>query len=811
MNGKRQRAGRLAAAAVAMAPWAQVALAQEGADTELFEMSAFEVRAQEDFGYRAVNSLTATRIGVSLLQVPLSVQVITEEFVQDLGIASFADMLRYVSSSVGDTLSESGASGNTYIRGFPTAWTLRNGFRRYRALVVENVDRMEVVKGPVSVFFGQAAPGGITNIITKRPEFFREGSFTATYGSWDHKKAAVEYNLPLVANRLAARVFASYQDSKNWRDYEWKEAAYVSPSLRWRPTRTTDIILEYEYFSSTENKANAAIYGNQAAFDNYLNPHPLLLDLYRGNLATLQRVWRSVNVAQWETDFRNSRVNLPIPMDQARYMPELSPSGWAWNGNGPGAFIEYDSEDWILEVKQHVADWLELRAGVNYNVSSSTDVRFHSADRPYPDGSIDLIRGNAGGYQENDNLTAQADALFRFSLGKTRHRMLAGYERVEDDFRQASTLFDYSLAAAYITPAPDPYGQARTLQQMFQRYYPFFDPVQPGAGMAFAGISPSWTRDESSTRNGYYLNHQGEFFNGRFNTMAGVRREEFEITGTGSVATDYADTVYMGGFTFSIVEGLNFFASYSQNFEPNRPPNNVTVRGPGVLPGEAALLPPRSGEGIDVGFKSALWNNKLSGLISFFNLQQESTVARDDDKTDADPRNKDDNPSNDVTWYRTAGRYKSEGLEVEIIYSPNQNYQLVAAFSWMWRANLVEDPNIAPDSDLFKRRNQNSPEYKLSLWNKYTFTEGRLEGLELGLGMRYMDDHYPRSGLGSTQLLVNKSFVVFDSLAAYRTRIAGHDTRFALQLENLFNTVYQEGHTAAGSPRRANFSVRFSF
>jgi outer membrane receptor for monomeric catechols len=129
----------------------------------------------------------------------------------------------------------------------------------------------------------------------------------------------------------------------------------------------------------------------------------------------------------------------------------------------------------------------------------------------------------------------------------------------------------------------------------------------------------------------------------------------------------------------------------------------------------------------------------------------------------------------------------------------------------MWRANLMEDPNLPPDHGLFDRRNQNSPEYKLSLWNKYTFSEGRFEGLEIGLGMRYMDDHFPRSGLGSTQMLVNESFVVFDGLIAYGTKIGGFDTRFALQLENLTDEIYQEGHTAAGSPFKANLSIRVSF
>jgi outer membrane receptor protein involved in Fe transport len=346
---------------------------------------------------------------------------------------------------------------------------------------------------------------------------------------------------------------------------------------------------------------------------------------------------------------------------------------------------------------------------------------------------------------------------------------------------------------------------------MFTRYYPFYDPVQPGAGMIFAGLSNGLSRDESATRNGYYANHQGEFFNGRLNTMAGIRREEFEIEGAGTVPVEYSDTVYMGGFTFELINGLNFFASYSQSFEPNRPPNNVTVRGPGVEDGESSLLAPKSGEGMDIGFKSSLWDNKLAGTLTFFNLQQEASVSTDNERTDSDPRNQDSDPSNDVTWYRTAGLFESEGIELEVIYSPSPNYQLLAAFSWMWDANLVSDPNLPEDHGLFDRRNQNSPEFKFTLWNKYVFSEGALEGLELGLGGRYVDDHFPRSGLGSTQLLVNDASLVFDGLIAYNTQIGGYDTRFTLQMENLTDEIYQEGHTAAGDPFKVNFSVEVDF
>jgi len=779
-----------------MALWPLAATAQqEPANDDIYELSAFEVRVDADTGYRATQSMTATRIGTELVRTPLSIQVVTDDFVEDLGLESFSDSLRYVSSTTGDALSPAGDSGNSTIRGFPTAWTLRNGYRRFTNIPMDNIDRVEIVKGPVSVFFGQAAPGGITNVVSKKPEFFNYGEVKASYGSYDLMKGSVALNRVLVDDKLAARVYVSGEDSEDWRDFEYTERIYVSPSILARPFKNTSILIEYEYSKSEFNNANANIFYNPIALEWYENPPAELLALYRDRLDLLQRSWRA-GFTRWQEDYE--RVTGERIREDTTYMPELHPSGWAYNGNGPGAEQIYETHDVNIDIRQRLQDWLELRIGGNWNESTNSYANFPSADRPWPDGAINLLRsgGNKG---TNKTSTIQSDLLFRFRKFGALNKVLVGYERVDDDRldRSSSTLWDFSN----VVGTADPYGQMRTGRQMYERYYPYYD-EQPGAGAIFGGWSAP-TRMEENNRNGYYVSYQGAFLEDRLNVMAGVRYEEFVQKDFGELLQDINDTTYMGGFTFEWIKGFSLFGSYSENFQPNRGAN---VTGVGVLPEERESLPSETGNGIDVGVKIDAFDGKLSGMVTFFNLERQNIRARDDERTDNDPRNQDG--TTNVVWYGTSGLQRSQGTEWELIYTPVPAYQLIVSYSWMWEADLIRDANLPPDAYHFQRRLRNAPEHKLSLWNKYTFVDGPLTGFEIGFGMRYSDEHFPRD---APSPLINDSFVVFDGLLAYKTEIRGMEWRFSLNLENITDELYQEGHTAAGDPFKARFTAAVKF
>jgi outer membrane receptor protein involved in Fe transport len=229
---------------------APAADASRADESDPIVLSEFSVISSGDTGYGATNAYTATRIGVPILKTPLNIQVVTAQLMDDQAAYNFQNAIRYVSGVSGD--SQNFEAGNLFlpqstqstIRGFVPNVFLRNGFRRTSNLNTENAERIEIVKGPASVFFGQSAPGGVVNIISRKPSSIASASIDATYGSYDFKKVRADVTGP-IAPGLAYRVYASHEDSDDWRDFTFKRQTTFNPSLSWQPNSRISMSFEY--------------------------------------------------------------------------------------------------------------------------------------------------------------------------------------------------------------------------------------------------------------------------------------------------------------------------------------------------------------------------------------------------------------------------------------------------------------------------------------------------------------------------------------------------------------------------------------
>ena len=164
-------AAALLLACVVCTATAQTAPTAKPATGEAIVLTPFTVSASQDKGYRASNSVSGSRIDTPIKDLPFALQAFTSEFITDLNPHDLFDVIRYspgVTTRNGDFAA--GNAGNYAIRGFGTGSNpLRNGFAGPPIVDSVNVARIEVVKGPASFLYGQLAPGGLVNIITKRP------------------------------------------------------------------------------------------------------------------------------------------------------------------------------------------------------------------------------------------------------------------------------------------------------------------------------------------------------------------------------------------------------------------------------------------------------------------------------------------------------------------------------------------------------------------------------------------------------------------------------------------------------------------
>jgi iron complex outermembrane recepter protein len=121
------------------------------------------VTGQQDKGYQATDATTATRTDTPLREIPQSIQVIPRQVLEDQRVIKLEDAVRNVSGVVPGNTFGNTQDGGFVIRGFPSFdLYLRNGFRDTAQGIREfaNVERIEVLKGPASVLFGNLEPGG---------------------------------------------------------------------------------------------------------------------------------------------------------------------------------------------------------------------------------------------------------------------------------------------------------------------------------------------------------------------------------------------------------------------------------------------------------------------------------------------------------------------------------------------------------------------------------------------------------------------------------------------------------------------------
>ena len=188
-------------------------------------------------GYRATVAPQVNKSDTPIKETPFSVQVVTRELIEDRGITTIGEALRYVpgfSPQIGFV----GSNDRFYIRGFITPYNLKNGLRRSTYAPdeqLQNVEQVEVLKGPASALYGRFEPGGVVNFVTKKPQDRAFAEVGALYGSFDQVRLTFDGNASL-GDMLAVRLNASYDDKGSHRDFGFSRDLFVAPVLQWRPS-----------------------------------------------------------------------------------------------------------------------------------------------------------------------------------------------------------------------------------------------------------------------------------------------------------------------------------------------------------------------------------------------------------------------------------------------------------------------------------------------------------------------------------------------------------------------------------------------
>lgn len=213
------------------------------------EQVEMTVRGGDWSGYTVLDATTATKTDTPIMDTPVSIQVVPEAVMRDQQAIRLDDITRNVSGV--QAMRQLGVLfDNFVIRGFNNRFNVyRDGLRlKNQSFETANLDRLEVVKGPPSALYGRSEPGGLINMVTKKPLFESYYSVGQQFGSYDLYRTTLDATGPITDDKtLAYRLNFVYLDSNSFRDFVERERVFVAPQFTWRPTEKIKVNFGYEY------------------------------------------------------------------------------------------------------------------------------------------------------------------------------------------------------------------------------------------------------------------------------------------------------------------------------------------------------------------------------------------------------------------------------------------------------------------------------------------------------------------------------------------------------------------------------------
>jgi iron complex outermembrane receptor protein len=541
---------------------------------ETIRLSPFEVKAENNRGYIASESMTGSRVATPIRELPFSVNVLTSEFFDDFALFELNDNVAYIGSFTG--LDQGGGFN---LRGFNASAQLRDGFFRLGRYGSSNVDRIEVIKGPNAAIYGQTSPGGMLNMISKKPRKNRSVSLSGYVGSYDTNREVFEATGPIGAlgDTSYITTIGFYE-----RGYETPMATlrnkegYVAVDHKF--SDKSSLLLQAEYFSRVVHSPTSSA--------------PYILNDQNTTTANDDKI---VGIAK----------ELGT-LQQFGTKSELIRSMTAFTGTYEKAF------NTVLSARVSGNYFRARRWDFNQNVSApNVNQR-----------TLIMSRGATPnrGFIFEDGGGVQADMLAHYFLGNraVENRTLLtfdfnDYYRYDPNWNIAGADLAAWTPIRNITVSPDLKSAVGEI-----RYLPVpFD---------FAKSTPG-RRNKNRTRDiGALLRHTAGFIDGKLLVFGGGRVDRISYSLTDLAANRRGKFTFTEfkpnlGTSYAVTPNLRVYANYSESFFPNQ--QFITA---------ASITPDYQSEtadGYDYGFKGTFLDDRLNFTATAFRINRQNVVVQE--------------------------------------------------------------------------------------------------------------------------------------------------------------------------------------
>jgi iron complex outermembrane receptor protein len=742
------------------------------------QLSDFVVSATAASGYRATSSISATGIGTPIGDTPVTIDVVTQQFISDTRSDLINDALRFVPGVTTQPTNES----QPFVRGIQGTYTLRNGVFRRQNLDTWNVDDVEVIQGTSSIFYGNIRAGGIINYNTIKPVFGQNfATFDIDGGSFRYLRTEDAFNAG--NDKFAVRVDLGYLNTNTFRTQQNIQQHFADIGATWNITPSQQVNFE----ASTESVARVDSWtAYDVAVTNsayWLNP---------AAIASGQ------SVSAWMTA---NHPGVPVYNEFAPYGPASDPYGRL-----TPIMRTYQAGldrpvDFTYLAK--VTDNLVFKAILNYAWEDNEGINPTIGD---PLANDTFTGVNASKFiNVRDSYNANLRLTYRYDIPNIVNNTLM----VGDDNQWVIQRYPQN---GVLHPSTGP-GIANTvtsnnfISSPNVVYIPGVTGELDGAGLLAATPATAnfnATRDTLQVFGGAYFVEQAVLFNKSLFLILGDRLVDFKQevwwprqhvleSATSPNAEAKKWTPQIGGL-YKIAGGpVSVFYSYSQAVQPQ---TQIDASGVAVQP---ILL-----KGWDAGMKLDLLGDTLTGTVDYFYIQQNNTAIANAALDIANGL-----PSNSTYGYYTYGNASElRGIQADLSYNIGSDYQVVGGVN-----DFVKDAYIAPNSNpaIVGLPINPIPTTQYFLWNRYQFSSGPLKGLILGGGVNHNSATIYGGGNVNYVGFYTPAFTVANAMVGYEFTQFGHEFKAQLLVRNFTNEIYRDAGGAFGDPRTWVLSLTTRF
>ncbi|MET0720043.1 MAG: TonB-dependent siderophore receptor, partial [Tardiphaga sp.] len=704
-------------------------------------------------GYGAPTQAGVSRFTAPLLNTPQTVNVVSQQLMQDQRTTSVVDALRNV-PGITFTAGEGGVQGDQInIRGYTARNDIyRDGIRDpgWYARDAFSVDSVEVYKGPSSFVFGRGSTGGVINIVSKLPQardfYTVEGTGTSAAGG----RIATDFNKTFgdVSARLA---MVGYDTDVAGRDFAHIKRYGFAPSVAWQVTDQTKNTLSYVY-QNDDNIADRGIPMLPGSYfgTTYRQPAPVPRNTYFG-VATAG-----------QDDIEQTQAHSLINKFEHEFNPGLKLT----NTTG------YSNVERFNRTRPVQLSNLNTATSNLWN-SAVGGTRLATPGNPLTSATAlsNIWIANTNHFQNQTNnalISNVTDVNAKFATGFLQHNVLVGMEWSREDREQFRTVFNDPYRINVANPDPYAVGVLNT---------------DTAATISNANSRGFYAQDQMKVTDWLELlgGIRYDVFNANARTYSFDRRTGGAPT-TAVVPTNLNSNTDFLSYRAGVVlhPTANSSVYYMRGTSANPPAEFTTITN-----GQQSLAPVES-EVDEIGAKADLLNNKLNVNAAIFRIKK---------KNDYENRGTAGAPE-----YVAIGTSQVEGFEIGATGKLTDQWSVSGGYAYL-KSRLLESLTVANVGNQLALTPQNS----FSVFTTYDLDRQ----WTIGGGAFYVDSRF----IGVANDAKIPDYWRFDAMAAYKVNrnFTLQFNIYNIADEYYFDSAAGAGYAIPGQGRYVSLSGRASF